>query len=277
MSQAQSQTNSAPTFLADDGPVPTSYIQTGKELRLGYALRKESLFITTILMDRQANPGDPTDEFENYDDKTWQSIREGWKREAEAAYPLDGDYIVHLIDDTGAPVPTGSLTEYMGGTSPITAGASPCIEYTWDLTGVTPGPDPLNPINPLITLAILTYRDCYNVEQKISQTIDSLGAGVNVCMIQGSSTVSIGTLVEVGPCDLNYKQCTQYFWNLEAYGASDPVTIDYIDCDGVPVSISTTAGSALSDYCGQRDSFVVSVPPLILVETCNGGTPPVIL
>ena len=277
MSQAQSQTNAAPTFLADDGPVPTSFIQTGKELRLGYALRKESLFITTILMDRQANPGDPTDEFENYSEKTWQSIREGWKREAEAAYPLDGDYIVHLIDDTGAPVPTGSLVEYIGATSPITQGASPCIEYTWDLTGVTPGPDPLKPIDPLTTYATLTYRDCYNVEQNISELINDLGTGLNVCMLQGSSVMSIGTLVEVAPCDLNYKQCTEYFWNLEAYPPLDPVTIDYIDCDGVPVSISTTAGSALSNYCGQKDSFVVSVPPLILVQTCSGGIPEIYL
>jgi hypothetical protein len=268
---------SIPTFLADDGPPPTSFIQTGKELRLGYALRKESVFVTTILMDRQANPGDPTIEFENFDDKTWQGLRDEWKKEAEAAYPLEGDYIVHLVDETGAPVPTGSLTEYMGGTSPITAGASPCIEYTWDLTGVLPGPDPLNPINPLITLAILTYRDCYNVEQKISQTLDSLGAGVNVCMIQGSSTVSIGTLVEVGPCDLNYKQCTQYLLDLTGVPPMDPVVVNFVDCDGISTGISGTAGTIQTIYCVERDSITTSVGTLVLQETCDGGTPPVIL
>jgi hypothetical protein len=277
MSQAQSQNNSAPTFLADDGPLPTSFIQTGKELRLGYALRKESLFITTILIDRQANPGDPTDEFENYSDKTWQSIREGWKREAEAAYPLDGDYIVHLIDDTGAPVPTGSLVEYIGATSPITEGASPCIEYTWDLTGVTPGPDPLKPIDPLTTFATLTYRDCYNVEQNISELIVDLGTGLNVCMLQGSSVMSIGTLVEIAPCDLNYKQCTLYFLDLAGVPPMDPVVVNFVDCDGLGTGISGSAGTIQTYFCAERDAITTSVGTLVLQETCNGGTPPIIL
>jgi hypothetical protein len=277
MAEAQSDPQSSPTFLADDGPVPTSYIQTGKELRLGYALRKESLFITTILMDRQANPGDPTDEFENYDDKTWQTIRDGWKREAEAAYPLDGDYIVHLIDDTGAPVPTGSLVEYIGATSPITQGASPCIEYTWDLTGVTPGPDPLKPIDPLTTFATLTYRDCYNVEQNISELIVDLGTGLNVCMLQGSSVMSIGTLVEIAPCDLNYKQCTLYFLDLTGVPPMDPVVVNFTDCDGLGTGIGGSAGTIQTYYCAERDSISTSVGTLVLQETCNGGTPPIIL
>lgn len=254
---------SIPTFLADDGPPPTSSIQSGKELRLGYALRQESVYVTTILMDREANPGDPTIEFENYDEKTWEILRDEWKKEAEGIYPEEGDYIVYLVDDTGTPVTTGSLVEYVGGTSPNNPGAFPCTEYIWDLTGVAPGPDPYNP-----TIAIIVYRDCYNVEQTISDTIANIGLTTYFCMGQLPSVLNMGVLTEVGPCDLTYKQCTQYFWDLTGVPLLDIVTIDYIDCDQLPVSLTSTAAAAIKINCGERDSFTVTAGFIVLQQTC---------
>jgi hypothetical protein len=259
---------SIPTFLADEGPPPTSSIQSGKELRLGYVLRQESVYVTSILMDREANPGDPTIEFENYDEKTWESFRNEWKKEAEAIYPEEGDYIVYLVDDTGTPVTTGSLVEYVGGTSPNTPGAFPCTEYIWDLSGVAPGPDPLDPIDPSLATATIVYRDCYNVEHTISDTIDNIGLTTYLCIGQPPSIMRRGVLTEVGPCDLTYKQCTQYLWDLTGVPLLDIVTIDYIDCDQLPVSLTSTAAAAIKINCGERDSFTVTAGIIVLQQTC---------
>lgn len=257
------------TFITDDIPEATSFIQSGRSLRLSYVARQEAKYINDAIIANIAVPGSAIDP-NTIDAKTWESLRAEWKINAEVKYPDEGDYKVWLVDpNTNLPVVIGELVEFISGDVRETTGGSSCKEYTLDLSGA-------GIVDPLTTNVYISYEDCSLQVQSISDTAANL-SGLEICVGRGIPTTNLGVFVEGAICDLTYKQCTQYFWNLEAYGPTDPVTIDYIDCEGVPVSISTTAGSALSDYCGLKDSFVVSVGPLILVETCNGGTPVVYL
>jgi hypothetical protein len=260
-----------PTFIAEDIPFSTATTVSGASLRLGYVFREESKYIGNIFLARIANPGDPTIDIENYDEKTWESLREVWRKEAEIKYPDEGDYVMQMYDPiTNSPIALGEDVMFIGGIVREVPGGQGCIEYNWDLSGVVVD-------DPSVDVMTISYTDCFNNPQTLTQTVNDWGPNYQICANSPNITISGGVITAGTNCDLTYKMCTEYFWNLEAYPPLDPVTIDYIDCDGVPVSISTTAGSALSNYCGQKDSFVVSVPPLILIQTCTGGVPPVIL
>lgn len=253
------------TFITEDIPGATSFIQSGRSLRLSYAARQEAKYINEAIMANIAVPGsaiDPT----TIDAKTWESMRAGWKKDAEVKYPEEGDYKVWIIDpNTGLPAPLGEVVEFIGGDVRETPGGGSCKEYTLDLSGA-------GIVDPLTTNVYVTYEDCFLKTQNISDTAANL-SGLEICVGRGTPTTNLGVFVEGALCDLTYKACMEYFWNLEALGPTDPVTIDYIDCDGAPVSISTTAGSALSNYCGEKDSFVVSAGTLVLSQTCTGGIP----
>jgi hypothetical protein len=167
---------------------------------------------------------------------------------------------------TELPIPLGEDVTFIGGDVRENVGGQPCIVYNWDLSGVVVD-------DPSVDVMTVTFTDCFNTPQTLTKTVLDWGSNYEICAGNPNIVVTGGVITPGAFCDLTFKQCTEYFWNLEAYPPLDPVTIDYIDCEGVPVSISTTAGSALSNYCGQKDSFVVSVPPLILLQTCSGGIP----
>jgi hypothetical protein len=253
-----------PTFIAEDIPISTATIVSGTSLRLSYVFRAESKYIGEIFLARIANPGDSTVYIENYNEKTWESLRDVWRKEAEIKYPDEGDYVMQVYDPiTELPIPLGEDVIFIGGDIREVPGGQPCIEYLWDLTGIPPGPDPYNP-----TVAIIVYRDCYNVEQTISDTIDNIGLTTYLCMGQLPSVLNMGVLTEVGPCDLTYKQCTQYFWDLTGVPLLDIVTINYIDCDQLPVSWTGMARDAITIICGERDSFTVTAGFIVLQQTC---------
>jgi hypothetical protein len=253
------------TFITEDIPPITSFIQAGRSLRLSYAARKEAKYINDILLNNIANPGefvDPT----SFDEKHWETLRASWKQEANVRYPDEGDYRVWIIDpQTGNAVPLGEMVEFIGGDIRETPGGQPCTEYTLDLSGAVVD-------DPLTFVVGISYEDCFLKPQQMMGTIEELD-GLTICVGRGLPYTNLGVFVLGSACDLTYKECAEYFWNLEAYPPLDPVTINYIDCEGVPVSISTTVGSALSNYCGQKDSFTVSIGPIVYVQTCSGGIP----
>ena len=263
--------NTTPTFIAEDIPFSTDTTVSGTNLRLGYVFRAESKYIGDIFLARIANPTFPTIDVENYDEKTWESLRSVWRKEAEIKYPDEGDYVMQMYDlDTDSPIVIGDDVVFIGGVVREVPGGQGCSTYNWDLSGIVVD-------DPSVAVMTISYTDCFNNPQTLTQTVDNWGPNYEICANSPNIEITGGVITPGALCDLTYKMCTEYFWNLEAYPPLDPVTIDYIDCEGVPVSISTTVGSALSNYCGQKDSFVVSVPPLILVQTCSGGVPPVIL
>lgn len=253
------------TFITEDIPPITSFIQAGRSLRLSYVARQEAKYINDILISNVNNPTkqiDPT----KITPEFWENIRKTWKSEALIKYPDDGDYKVWIIDpQTNTPVPLGEMVEFIGGDVRETPGGQPCVEYTLDLSAVVI-PDPST------FIVAISYEDCFLKPQKVSGTALEM-AGFSICVGRGIPYASEGVFVLGSACDLTYKECAEYFWNLEAYPPLDPVTINYIDCEGVPVSISTTVGSALSNYCGQKDSFTVSIGPIVYVQTCSGGIP----
>jgi len=260
-----------PTFIAEAIPPATQFTQSGRSLRLSYVIRAQAKYIGEILIERQDYPLNPTIDIENYDERTWEDLRDTWKKEAELKYPDEGDYVVQIVDpDTGLPVPLGEMFVFVGGDVRDVPGGQPCIVYNWDLSGVIVD-------DPSIEVMTITYTDCFNISHTLTETVDNWGPNYEICANSPDIVVTGGVITAGTNCDLTYKMCTEYFWNLEAYPPLDVVTIDYIDCDGVPVSITSAVEDALSNYCGQKDSFVVSVPPLILVQTCSGGVPPVIL
>jgi len=253
-----------PTFIPEDIPPGTATTQSGASLRSSYVIRKQSEYITNYLILKASSPPilppPPTEE-------ELVKLRVVWQQEANIKYPDQGDYAVQRADpETYEPIPLGEEVVSIGGDIREVVGGQPCIVYNWDLSGI-------NVDNPSTDVMTIIYTDCFNNIQRITKTVDDWGANYEVCAGNPDITISGGVITYISNCDLTFKQCTEYFWNLEAYPPLDPVTIDYIDCEGVPVSISTTAGSALSNYCGQKDSFVVSVPPLILLQTCSGGIP----
>lgn len=247
-----------PTFIPEDIAPTTAFTQSGKSLRISYVLREESKYIANILLDRQANPLDPTIDIENYDEKTWEIFRNIWRAEAEIKYPDEGDYVVQIVDpDTGLPVPLGEMVTFVGGDIREVSGGQPCIEYTWDLSLV---PGTFN--------ATLTYTDCFNVLQTSTKTVADWGPSYQICAGNPDIIVTIGTITPGIQCGLTYKQCTQYFWDLTGVPPLDIVTIDYVDCDQVVVSLTSTATAAVRAICGERDSFTVTAGVIVLLETC---------
>lgn len=96
------------TFITENIPPATSFIQSGKSLRAAYAGRKEAKYIVDAIQKGQ----DPT----TIDPKNWATVRDGWKEEANKIYPDEGDYKVWLVAENGTtPVPIGSRVEFIGG------------------------------------------------------------------------------------------------------------------------------------------------------------------
>jgi hypothetical protein len=123
----------------------------------------------------------------------------------------------------------------------------------------------------------IIYRDCFNNVQSITKTIDDWGPNYEICSNSPDITISGGVITSGIQCGLTYKQCTEYYLDLTGIPPLDPVTVNYIDCKGATVSIINSAGTIDRSFCAERDSITASVGTLEIVQTCSGGTPPVIL
>ena len=96
------------TFITENIPPATSFIQSGKSLRLSHVGRQEATLITEML-----KRGDDPNKI---NEKDWEKRRESWKREAQIIYPDEGDYKVWLVDpETKKPIPLGEKVEFIGG------------------------------------------------------------------------------------------------------------------------------------------------------------------
>lgn len=97
------------TFITEDIAPATSFIQSGRSLRLSYVARQKSSYITTLLIEDVIDPL-------SISEKEWEDLESVWKKEAEIKYPDEGGYKVWLIDlETNLPVPLGEVVEFIGG------------------------------------------------------------------------------------------------------------------------------------------------------------------
>jgi hypothetical protein len=260
-----------PTFIAEDIPFSTATTVSGASLRLGYVFREESKYIGNIFLARIANPGDPTIDIENYDEKTWESLREVWRKEAEIKYPDEGDYVMQMYDPiTNSPIALGEDVMFIGGIVREVPGGQGCIEYNWDLSGVVVD-------DPSVDVMTISYTDCFNNPQTLTKTVNDWGPNYEICAGNPDITISGGVITAGINCDLTFKMCTQYFLDLTGVPPLDPVVVNFIDCDGVSTGIAGSAGTIQTYYCAEINTITTSVGTLILQETCSGGVPPVIL
>lgn len=184
------------TFITEDIPSATSFIQSGKSLRLSYAARQEAKYVNKAVvaeMAKTTTPG-PALTSVNIDTKTLESLKAQWKKEAEIKYPDEGDYKVWIVDpNTGAPVALGEVVEFLGGDVRQTPGILPCAEYQLDLSEA-------NIPDPKTTIVEVNYTDCKIQQVEISNTADKM-EGLIICVGQERTPyTSAGVFVKIGPC-----------------------------------------------------------------------------
>ena len=175
------------TFITEDIPAATSFIQSGKSLRLSYIGRAEAKTITDMLLEKE----DPN----TIDEKTWTSLRSAWKKEAEILYPDEGDYKVWLIDpNTQEPVAIGEMVEFIGGEIREHPGILPCFEYVLDLSEEEI-PDPKS------FIIDISYTDCTIRQVNISDTASNL-LGLSICVGQDRTPItSSGIFTKIEECN----------------------------------------------------------------------------
>jgi hypothetical protein len=255
---------STPTFIAEEIPFSTATTVSGASLRLGYVFRAESKYIGDIFLARIANPADPTIDIENFDERTWENLRSVWRREAEIKFPDEGDYVMQMYDlDTDSPILLGEEVTFIGGDIREVPGGQGCIEYNWDLSGIVV-------VDPSINVMTISYTDCFNNPQTITKTVDAWGPNYEICANNPNPNISIsgGVITPGAFCDLTFKMCTRYFLDLTGLPSLDPVSVGYIDCNGVSTGIVSTVGSIPRYYCAQIDTITASVGTLVFEGSC---------
>jgi hypothetical protein len=233
------------TFISEDIPPATSFIQSGTGLRSSYAGRLEAKFITDMLIEGKEDPN-------KIPEQQWQELRSEWKKEAEIKYPDIGDYKIWLLDpETNEPVPIGEMVEFIGGDVRENPGILPCKEYALDLSGeIIPDPNTF--------IVDISYTDCTIAHITLSDTAKKLEDLV-ICVGQAAIPVtSAGVFTEVGPCDPpgDLPACEQYTWDLTGVPLNDIVSLGFTNCDdnsqkieGKPAELGT-----LVDFCAKKDS-----------------------
>ena len=254
------------TFITEDIPGATSFIQSGRSLRLNYAARQEAKYINEAVMANIAVPGsaiDPT----TINAKIWKSLRAEWKKEAEIKYPDEGDYKVWIVDpNTGAPAPLGEVVEFIGGDVRQTPGILPCVEYTLDLSksDIT---------DPSTSIVEVNYTDCKIQQVKISDTANNMD-GITICVGQGRTPyTSAGIFVEIGPCnvDSNILACEEYVWNLGKLPLDNFVLLTFKNCAGADEEIIGTPKNlgTIINFCAQKDTPTSTVGVITSVGPCS--------
>lgn len=254
------------TFITEDIPGATSFIQSGKSLRLYYAARQEAKYINEAVMANIAVPGsavDPT----TIDTKTWKSLRAGWKKDAEIKYPDEGDYKVWIVDpNTGAPAPLGEVVEFIGGDVRENPGILPCVEYQLDLSGA-------GIADPSTTTVEISYTDCRIQQVEMSDTADNID-GIAICVGQGRTPhTSAGVFTQIGPCDVNFglPVCEEYTWDLTGLPLDDLFTLGFKNCAGIDEKIEDTPRKlgVIVNFCAQSGTATSTVGVITYVGVCS--------
>jgi hypothetical protein len=250
-----------PTFIAEDIPFSTATTVSGTSLRLSYVFRAESKYIGNIFLARIANPGDATIDIENYDEKTWEILRNVWRKEAEIKYPDEGDYVMQVYDPiTELPIPLGEDVVFIGGEVMVAPGGEGCLEYILDLTGV----------DPAFSVSII-YEDCFLKTQYVTNTFVEM-ENLQICVGRGLPKTNAGVFTYIAPCNYFYGQpaCDNYSWDLSGVPDMTSVTMDYKDCGGTSQLIDDRVIN-LGPYvsiCAQTGTIVVSHGIVTLIGDC---------
>lgn len=254
------------TFITEDIPGATSFIQSGKSLRLSYVARQEAKYINDAVMANIAIPGsavDPT----TIDAKTWKNLRAGWKKDAEIKYPDEGDYKVWIIDpNTGLPAPLGEVVEFIGGDVRETPGILPCVEYQLDLSGA-------GITDPSTTVVEVSYTNCRIQQVNLSDTADNID-NITICVGQGRTPyTSVGVFVEIGPCDVTFglPVCEEYTWDLTGLPLDDLATLTFKNCTGINEKIKDTPRNLgiIVNFCAQSGTASSTVGVINYVGVCS--------
>ena len=254
------------TFITEDIPGATSFIQSGRSLRLSYVARQEAKYINDAVMANIAIPGsavDPT----TIDAKTWESLRAVWKKDAEIKYPDEGDYKVWIVDpNTKLPVPLGEVVEFIGGDVRETPGILPCVEYQLDLSGA-------GITDPSTTVVEVSYTNCRIQQVNLSDTADNID-NITICVGQGRIPyTSAGIFVEIGPCDVNFglPVCEEYTWDLTGLPLNDVVTLEFKNCAGINEKIEGTPRDLelIVNFCAQSGTATSTVGVITYVGVCS--------
>lgn len=254
------------TFITEDIPGATSFIQSGRSLRLSYVARQEAKYINDAVMANIAIPGsavDPT----TIDAKTWENLKAEWKKEAEIKYPEQGDYKVWIIDpNTGLPAPLGEIVEFIGGDVRENPGILPCVEYELDLSGA-------GIVDPTTTIVEIRYTNC-----RIQQIVDSGTAdvmnGTSICVGQGRIPyTSAGVFTEIGPCDTDFGLpiCEEYTWDLTGLPSDDVVILSFKNCAGILEKIEDTPANlgTIVNFCAQSSTATSAVGVISYIGICS--------
>jgi hypothetical protein len=236
------------TFISEDIPPATSFMQSGKSLRASHAARLEAKFITDMLIEGEEDPN-------NIKEEQWQELRSEWKKEAELKFPDQGDYKIWLLDpETNEPVPIGEMVEFVGGAVRENPGILPCKEYELNLSGVVIP-------NPNTFIINISYTDCTITQVTISDTAAKL-EDLTICVGQATIPVtSAGVFTEIGPCVVGGDEggglpCEQYSWNLSGVPSNNIVSVGFTNCagnsekiEGKPAELGT-----LVNFCAVKDT-----------------------
>lgn len=176
------------TFITEDIPEATSFIQSGRNLRKSYAAREEAQYITEMIKKETQDPN-------TIDPKVWENLKENWKKEAEIRYPDEGNYKVWLIDpNTQEPVVIGEMVEFIGGEVREHPGILPCFEYALDLSKEEIP-------NPESFIINISYTDCTIRQVNISDTASNL-LGLSICVGQDRTPItSSGIFTKIEECN----------------------------------------------------------------------------
>lgn len=247
------------TFITEDIPGATSFIQSGKGLRLSYVIRRKAKFITDMLLGGIEDPN-------NITQKQWQSEIEKWKEDAKVQYPDEGDYKIWLVDVDGVtPIPLGTRVEFIGNDIRETPGGQPCTEYTLDLSAVVVD-------DPSTFVVEVVYEDCFLRAQEVSGIIADLD-GLSICVGRGTPIVNVGVLTSGSICDLNFgnPECSEYTWDLTGLPPGDLVTLGLKDCSGVDTKIEDTPANlgTIVTFCAQEGSPTSVVGVITYVGLCT--------
>lgn len=246
------------TYIAEDIPPATNFIQSGTGLRSSYAGRQEAKFITDMLIEGEKDPN-------NVSEQQWQELRLEWKKEAEIKYPDIGDYKIWLLDPvTNEPVPLGEMVEFIGGDVRENPGILPCKEYALDLSGeIIPDPNTF--------IVDISYTNCRISQVTISDTAKKL-EDLTICVGQATIPVtSAGVFTEVGPCAIEEEgqdlPCEEHTWDLTGVSLSQEVSLGFTNCnednekiEGKPAELGT-----LVSFCAKKDTAFSNSGTIIYV------------
>jgi hypothetical protein len=235
------------TFIPEEIPPATSFIQSSVGLRSSFVIRQQALLITDMIIKGGKDPNDITEQ-------QWEEYKAEWKKEAEIKYPDIGDYKIWLVDpETKEPVPIGEVVEFIGGAVRDNPGILPCIEYFLELSGeIIPDPDTF--------IVTVNYTDCTITQVTISDTAAKL-QNLSICVGQATTPItSAGEFIEVAPCYLpgDLPACEQYSWDLTGVPLNSIVSLGFTNCEGNSEKIEGKPAElgTLVNFCAVKDSPV---------------------